>query len=228
MRVLEKFPRENGRDYALRVIKENIIHLDLEPGSQISETELAAELGLSRTPVREALIELAIVQIVDIQPQKKSVVRLIDYGLMEESVFMRKVLEHATLDIVCEIAKPEDLERLRENICLQRFYLEHRDCSRLQALDDEFHRMLFGIGRKLQVYTQMKSISIHFDRVRSMSLMSVKDIKIVQDHENLTEAISRKDVTRAHELLDRHLNRYKIDAEAIRKKYPQYFKKDRL
>ena len=59
MRLLQRLPRETGRDYALRSIKENIISLDLAPGSSISENELASELGLSRTPIREALIELA-------------------------------------------------------------------------------------------------------------------------------------------------------------------------
>ena len=119
MKILERLPRENGRDYALRVIKDNIIHLNLEPGSQISENELSAKLGLSRTPVREALIELSKVRIIEIQPQKRSVVALIDYDLVEESRFMRNVLECAVVDLVCEMAGPEDVERLRENIRLQ-------------------------------------------------------------------------------------------------------------
>ena len=85
MKLLERLPRETGRDYALRNIKENIINLELAPGSQISENELAAEMGLSRTPVREALIELSRVKIIEIHPQKKSTVPLIDYELVEES-----------------------------------------------------------------------------------------------------------------------------------------------
>ncbi|MBP0981483.1 MAG: GntR family transcriptional regulator, partial [Oscillospiraceae bacterium] len=59
MKILERLPRETGRDYALRVLKENIINLELAPGSLVSENELSAMLGLSRTPVREALIELS-------------------------------------------------------------------------------------------------------------------------------------------------------------------------
>ena len=59
MKLLERLPRESGGEYALRTIKENIISLELAPGCQISENELAAEMGLSRTPVREALMELA-------------------------------------------------------------------------------------------------------------------------------------------------------------------------
>ena len=58
MRLTQRQPRETGRDYALRTIKDNIIHLELAPGSMVSENELAAAMGLSRTPVREALLEL--------------------------------------------------------------------------------------------------------------------------------------------------------------------------
>ena len=98
MRLSERLPRETGRDYAFRTVKDNIIHLELAPGSQISENELAAELGLSRTPVREALIELSRVKIIEIHPQRKSVVSLIDNELVEEARFMRDVLECAVVE----------------------------------------------------------------------------------------------------------------------------------
>ena len=69
----------------------------------------------------------------------------------------------------------------------------------------------------------MSNISIHFDRVRSMALSSVKNLKIVQDHENIVSAIARRDAAQARDLMEQHLSRYKIDAAAIREKYPQYF-----
>ena len=224
MRVLERLPRETGRDYALRNIKDNIIKLELAPGSQISENELAAELGLSRTPVREALIELSKVKIVEIQPQKRGTVSLIDYSLVEESRFMRHLLECAVVELDCEMAGEEDILRLRENVRLQHFYLDSLYRDRLMALDNEFHGILFDIARKPQVFTLMQNISIHFDRVRSMALSAVKDLKIVQDHEGIIDAIVRKDPRSARELMDLHLNRYKIDAAAIRERNPQYFK----
>ena len=104
MQVLERLPRETGRDYALRTIKDNIITLRLEPGSQISENELAAEMNLSRTPVREALIELSKVKIIEIYPQRKSVVSLIDHELVEEAKFMRSVMGCAVVQLDCEMA----------------------------------------------------------------------------------------------------------------------------
>ncbi len=224
MKLLERLPRESGGEYALRTIKENIVSLELAPGSQISENELAAEMGLSRTPVREALIELSKVKIVDIQPQKKSTIPLIDYDMVEESRFMRDLLECAVAELDCEMASPEDLERLSENIRLQNLYLDDFYSAQLMTLDNQFHGMLFDIAKKSQVFALIQNISIHFDRVRTMALSSVKNTKIVQDHVDLVDAIRRRDTRAARELMEAHLNRYDIDAAALRSAYPQYFK----
>ena len=76
MIVYERLKRETAREYALRIIRQNIISLDLEPGSRISENELASELGISRTPVREALIELSKIKVIEIYPQRGSYISL--------------------------------------------------------------------------------------------------------------------------------------------------------
>ena len=224
MRLSERMPRESGRDYALRNIKANIVNLELVPGSQISENELAVEMGLSRTPVREALIELSKVEIVEIHPQRKSTVSLIDYDLVEESRFMRNLLECAVVELVCEMAGPMDVERLNANIRLQSFYLDGTYTNELMALDNQFHGMLFEIAKKSRIFELIQNIAIHFDRVRGMALSTVKDLKVVQDHQELVEFIRQRDAKAARELMEVHLNRYKIDAAEIRETYPQYFK----
>lgn len=216
MKILERLPRETGRDYALRNIKKNIISLDLPPGSQISEQELATEMRLSRTPVREALIELSKASVIEIHPQKKSVVPLIDYTLIEETCFMRNLLECAAIEIVCDAAVPADIERLTANVLLQKFYLDNYDADDLMELDNQFHKILFEIARKVQTFKLMRNITIHFDRVRSMALSTVKNGKIVQDHEDIVQAIIQKDPKAAHALMDAHLNRYKNDMAASR------------
>ena len=224
MRLSERMPRESGRDYALRNIKANNVNLELVPGSQISENELAVEMGLSRTPVREALIELSKVEIIESHPQRKSTVSLIDYDLVEESRFMRNLLECAVVELVCEMAGPMDVERLNANIRLQSFYLDGTYTNELMALDNQFHGMLFEIAKKSRIFELIQNIAIHFDRVRGMALSSVKDLKVVQDHQELVEFIRQRDAKAARELMEVHLNRYKIDAAEIRETYPQYFK----
>lgn len=223
MRLTPRTARETGREYALRTIKDNIIRLELAPGSFISENELAAEMGLSRTPVREALIDLAKVKIIEIAPQKRSVVAYVDYDMVEDARFIRNVLETAVVELVCAMRTAEDLEKLEENVKLQRFYLEHANYGGMMELDNQFHEILFQIAQKPQAYQMVQHIAIHFDRVRSMALSSVKDIKIVEDHAQIVEALRQQDAAKARVIMEKHLNRYKFDEEAIREAYPQYF-----
>ncbi len=223
MRILKRLPRETGREYALRVLEENIISLDLKPGTMLSENELAAQLSLSRTPVREALIQLGKVKIVEIYPQKGSVVSLVDYRQVEEARFMREVLECAVVELCCQERDPVWLEKLEENVNLQQFLLDHGRKEHLLELDDEFHRMLFQMVDKNQVYELMNSISIHFDRVRSMALQTIRDNKTVEDHKRILEAIRLGNGEEAGGLMKKHLSRYKVDEDQLRENYPGYF-----
>ena len=65
---------------------------------------------------------------------------------------------------------------------------------------------------------------IHFDRVRSLSMMTVKDTKIVNDHRMMLEAIKSKDKELAKQLVEKHLNRYRIDEAELIEKHPEFFK----
>jgi len=225
MHIEPRQGRETAREYALRQLKENIISLQLEPGSMVSENEMAAQLGISRTPVREALIELSRVNIVEILPQKGSRIMLIDYAMVEESRFLRLVLEREVAKVLCTMEEIPDLSFLEEIIRLQSFYIEHSNPEKLLELDNQFHALLFQLANKVQCYGWMiEGLTIHFDRVRSMSLNAIKDIKIVSDHQAIVEAIKQRDAELAGRLMEEHLSRYKIDESAIREKYPTYFR----
>ena len=223
MRLPPRSPHETGREYALRAIKDNIIRLELAPGSCISENELAAEMGLSRTPVREALIDLAKVKIIEITPQKRSMVAYIDYDMVEEARFMRNTLECAVVELACHNAVASQIQQLEDNVKLQRFHLEHGNYGGIMELDNRFHETLFQIAQKPQVYTMIQQISIHFDRVRSIALTNIKDLKIVEDHAQIVQALMDRNAARAKEIMERHLNRYRFDEQAIRQAHPQYF-----
>jgi DNA-binding GntR family transcriptional regulator len=225
MFLTKRLPRETGRDYALRILKDNIVRLELKPGSMVSENELAAELGLSRTPVREALIELSKVKIVEIYPQKGSAVALIDYKLVEEAQFMRNNLECAVAELDCKVSSMEDVVKLRENLNLQQYYIkgEVQDATFLD-LDNQFHRMLFDIAEKPQVYVLMQSIEIHFDRVRNLTLQDIKTSNVVRDHEQLLDAIADRNAEAARTVMQKHLSRFRVVEKQVREKFPAYFK----
>ena len=88
MKNIDRLTGETARDFAFRVLKDNIVSLELKPGTLISENEIASELGLSRTPVREAIIDLSKASIIEIFPQKGSYVSLIDSQMVEEARFL--------------------------------------------------------------------------------------------------------------------------------------------
>ena len=223
MVLTERYPHERGRDYAKRVIRDKIISLELEPGAVISDRELASWMNLSRTPVREALLDLAKVKIVEIYPQRGSVVAPIDYNLVEEAQFVRSVLEVAVVQLACERATQEQLEQLKESVALQEFYYQHGSSERLLEMDDEFHRLLFQIAGRMQAYEMMQSITVHFDRGRSLAVTAVKEHLWMSDHRNICEAVAAHDQEAARQLMEKHLNRYKVDEKALREQYPQYF-----
>ena len=226
MHIEERHYGETARDYALRILKANIISMDLEPGAMVSENELSAQMSLSRTPVREALMDLAKCRVVDVLPQRGSRIALIDYALVEEARFARQVLEVAILDLVCEQATPADIAQLRQNVRLQTM-LQEPDMGQapgMMELDDAFHQALFRIAQKENTYNMLCSMTIHFDRVRSLALGVVRDSRIIADHQAICEAIAARDAQRAKEIMTEHLGRVKVDAEAIRIAYPQYMK----
>ncbi|MCD8013008.1 MAG: GntR family transcriptional regulator [Lachnospiraceae bacterium] len=222
MYVEERQAGENGRDYALRVLKDNIIDLNLKPGSMVSENDLAAVLGLSRTPVREALLDLAKAKLVEVFPQRGSRISLVDYELAEETQFARSILECATVRLVCQKVTEDDVRILQENIMLQEF--NRKDAKKLMALDNAFHRELFRIAGRLHTWEMLSSYAVHFDRIREMALHSVRDLKIIDDHKRICAAVDEHDESLSEEIMREHLERYRVDEKEIREKYPaEYF-----
>ena len=226
MSPTQRQPKETAREYALRRIKHSIIHLELAPGSMVSENELAARYGISRTPVREALIELGKAQIIEIFPQKGSRVSLIDYNLVEEASFMRRVLETAVAEELCHLADELDFSHAHEILRLQKFDLQHPAPTRTFDLDNQFHAELFRLCHKSRIHSLIDSVTTHFDRVRTMSLFVISYDRIVRDHYAIIEAIERKNVEEARAAMTRHLSRYKFDKEVLKQKYPGCFKED--
>lgn len=225
MKILEKEKNENSRNYVLRVLTENIIDMELPPGSLVSENDISVKLNVSRTPVREAIIELSKQELIDVYPQRGSYVSKLDYELIEETRFMRLVLEKSVLELACEQGISEEtLLKLRQNVSMSQYYLENSQRDQLLAMDNEFHRLIFESVNKTRIYQILKLQMIHFDRLRSLTMQSIKDIKTVEDHENILYALERKDSELACMMITRHLGRHQIEKDELIQAHPDYFK----
>ena len=189
----------------------------------LTEKSLMEKYQVSKSPVREALIELSKMGLVDIQPQRGSYIAKIDYELIEESRFMRLVLENAVLKLVCEGISQEYETLLKANLEDEIRYLNTADYTRLFELDTDFHRLLFLSVGKGRTYEVIHSQMVHFDRLRALSLKSLKPDKIVEDHETILYAIGRRDSELAEMLMTRHLTRHRVEKSELVKRYPGYF-----
>jgi len=200
-----------------------IVNMELVPGSKVSEIELANLLGISRTPVREALIDLARNGAVTIQPQKGTFISLIDPDLVEEARFLRKTLEKEVISLLCEDLYQKELHILDESVSLQEFYLNQGNYEKFLELDNEFHQLFFKITNKDRIYALMKGLNIHFDRARTSIFKKKPSIKTLEEHKTLLKAIHDQNKDAATQCIERHLYQYELDKDSFEQEYSQYF-----
>ncbi len=223
MEILERLPRETARSYAERTLLYNIIHLQLPPGTAISEAELSAQLRCSRTPVREALIELSQMDMVETIPQKGSYITRINYEVLEESGFLRLAAEVAVLELCCKGIEDIFLAKLRGNLSEQEISLREENTGMLMELDNQFHRLLFLSVGKGRVFDKVRSVTRAFDRLRTLSMETMYHADVVEDHGKILDAVCRRDFPSARERMEQHLSRHHKEKEVLMEKYPQYF-----
>lgn len=228
MNVSKRLPRENARTYAHREILDNIINLELPPGSAVSENDLSTILKVSRTPVREALIEMSHLGLIEIIPQKGSFVTKIDYELIEDAKFIRMSLENTVVRLACKEGIPEPyMERIRDNLARQKQWVDKVGGQNVMMdLDNEFHKLLFESMGKERVFDAMKTQMVHFDRLRVLTYQKLKNQKTAQtvsDHENIVYALEKRDAELAEVVMTLHLTRHQVDKEELIVFCPEYF-----
>ena len=224
MKLTQRSPYESGREYAFRTIRDNIVLTELPPGALVSEKELADQMGLSRTPVREALIDLSKVGIVEVLPQRGSRIAYLNYDLVDEARFMRLAIETAVCKKLCQMTEPELLDPLLEYISRQADAIRLGNNDLFLALDDAFHKALFELAGMVHAHQLLSGFVIHFDRVRTLSLSPVNNTKMLSDHRELVNALLARDPLGAEQAVEKHLSRYKVDEVSIRLRHESFFR----
>lgn len=208
--------------YALR---EEIINLFLEPGTSISEKELSEKYSVSRTPVREALVRLAQEGLVNIYPQKGTVISLIDLSAVEEGRFLREHLERAVVKEACIEFSQENTLALEMNLKLQKMYIENHDYKKLFETDEDFHKIIFEGCNKKRIWKSINDGSTEFQRIRVLRLaVNSSWDNIYLQHKEIFNAIKNRNIENAEELMKEHLNMVIFDKKQIKESYPNYFK----
>lgn len=221
--LLEQHNGESAKTYVTRVLVHNIVNINLEPGEKIVEQELCSRFGLSRTPIRESVLELSQKHLITIFPKRGTYVSYIDPELVEEVRSLRCVLESELARTACDILQAGQIDRLRENIAVWKYYMEKGNEKKILQLDKEFHSLIYSMCKKNYWNELVESISPQFDRTIVLSFRCRPTSVILSDHEQLVDAFERRDGEAAYQIARQHMRRYIENRTLMQEKYPQYF-----
>ncbi|MBQ6820693.1 MAG: GntR family transcriptional regulator [Clostridium sp.] len=206
MILYEKLDRETAKEYVYRILKDNIMCLQLKPGELISESELAKKLNISRTPIREVLIKLKSEKLIEVKPQSGTYVSLIDWKIIQEAVFMRYILEKEALKEACENFSEDILIEMEKCLFAQQLATrKQNNLLEFHNLDKEFHRLLFKGIEKENVWEAICNISTHYNRMRLLAEMKLSKDFIVEQHFGYLDIIKNKKMDKIENVVAGHI-----------------------
>jgi DNA-binding GntR family transcriptional regulator len=218
--------RRSGRTTRARVyanLRDAIVRAELEPGRQLSENELAASLGVSRTPVREALVRLRDDRLVEIVPQLGTFVSPISTRAVADAQFIREALECAAVRAAAARVTAEDIETLEQNLTAQERARDSADFDAFYVLDDGFHQAICDLsGRAVWAITQRAKG--HLNRIRRLSLpMPSYLAEMIVEHRAIVTRLAEQDPDGAEAALRHHLQMVLREVPRIREQHPDFF-----
>lgn len=205
-------------------IREQIVGLNLPPGTVLSKKEIAGEFGVSETPVREALILLEDEGLVDVFPQSRTAVSFIDVQSAREAHFLRLSVEVEIARNLSAEATEDQVAELRAIIARQAADLRASDFSAFTASDNRFHERLYEIAGVGGLWGLIRARRAHLDRLRRLHLPTKGKAKaILRDHRAILDAIAARDPDDAERAVREHLKGTVSATEEIRSHFPEYF-----
>jgi DNA-binding GntR family transcriptional regulator len=224
-RSVASMPRRSpARLFVYAAIRDAIVRAEIEPGARLSENELADQLGVSRTPIREALGRLRDDRLVDVVPQLGTFVSRISTQAVSDAQFIREALECAAVRPAAEQAGDDAIAALEENLRSQERARESGDLDAWYLLDDAYHRTVCDLSGHPTVWAVSERAKSHLNRLRRISLTMPDYMpEMIVEHRAVVDALARCDADAAEETLRHHLRMVLREVPRIREQHPEYF-----
>jgi len=219
------FKKQTTADRVFSILRERIVSMELKPHELISRSELAKAFGVSQTPVREAILRLEEIGLVNVYPQSKTEIATINPARIMETQFLRRGLELEAALRVAELAESSDFERL-EKIIDQQEALVNDDEHLLEfmALDRGFHRTIFRLAGHEAVHDLIIERAADLDRLRRLQLPLLgKRASIIADHREILAAIKAKRCDLIIAALHGHMGAVPWALDELQLQHPDYF-----
>lgn len=214
----------NIQDMVYDTLRTNILNFRLVPGTIMSTQDTATKLQVSRTPVREAFIRLQRDGLVQILPQRETMVSRIDMNRVNQERFLRMNLEPAVIRLFLQKMEPVHLQKLHSLIKKQLAASVNNQFVELHQYDNEFHQVFYdGAGQPL-IWEFINQSSTHYQRIRLLSLQYNNISRnIVLQHQFLLRALESGQADTVFDIHHQHLSKLDIEEEILRQKNPSFF-----
>jgi GntR family transcriptional regulator, rspAB operon transcriptional repressor len=205
-------------------LRRAIVDLDLLPGSWLSEQEIAQRYGVSRQPVREALISLAHANLVETRPQRGTVVCHLSIDRMQEARFLRQTIECAMVRAACarfDAAAADEIEAL---LAQQDVHARRGNRREFQAADAKFHETLARGAGFPNAWDIIQQLKLHTDRICKLTLAAPETLaNLTAEHRLIFAAVLAGDAAKAEGVMAKHLARILELLPEIRKENSDWF-----
>ena len=212
-------------------LREQIIAMALTPGAALQEKQIALAYGVSRTPVREAILKLADERLVDIFPQYGTFVSRISLPSVRDAMVIRQSLERtAVREAALKVAgTPEKARKglladLRDLVARQRSAHRTGDLAAFHAADEAFHQTIAEMAGHPNIWRVIRQEKAHVDRCRLLTLPAAdRRASVIAEHAAILEAIAAGHADAAEAAVAAHLGRVIPSVAGLVETYPDYF-----
>jgi DNA-binding GntR family transcriptional regulator len=209
------------------VLRRDIIAGRLLPRAMLSEQELSQRFGVSRTPIREALIKLSEETLVEIYPQYGSFVAPIKLREVFDSQFVRESLECSAVERAVERIEAGQVKALAGLLQRQRVLHRSGDHDEFFLADERMHALIMEIAGHANAWRQVENAKAQMDRVRFLSMRNVrKRPSVIAEHTEIVDCLMQRDRAGAVAAMRSHLRGLFRSVDILAAKEPGYFVDD--
>jgi DNA-binding GntR family transcriptional regulator len=188
-------------------LRNDIVAMRMTPGEPINEKATALKHGVSRTPVREALLRLSGEHLVEIFPQSGTFVTRIPIAALPEAIMVRKALENVTVRLAAKIGTDAQINRLRENLDEQKAFVRGDDRLGFHITDQDFHAIIADIAGHPNIWRLATQVKAQVDRYCMLTLPAPGRMRsLIGEHTEILDAIAAHDEARAGAAIAVHLD----------------------
>ncbi|QCI65902.1 GntR family transcriptional regulator [Phreatobacter stygius] len=208
-------------------LRDDIVSLARKPGSQVNEKAIALAHGVSRTPVREAILRLAGEGLIDVVSKAGTYVSRIRLSALAETIVVRKALEEVTVRAAVAHATPSQIIEMRALLTRQAEASEAGDQGAFHLADEAFHETIARAGGFPGIWALVQTVKLQVDRYRRLTLPQPGRMALViREHKLVLDAIEARDADAAAEAMGRHIAGLDVNLAEIRRINPNHFEED--